>query len=212
MADLGLNATQLANANTIIRIGKQRGMSDRDILTAITVALDESSLQNYANSNVPESLGIPHDQVGSDHMSVGVFQQQVGIWGNASDLMDLNHATNLFFDALEKVPTRTGMTVPQAAQTVQKSGTPDGSNYAAHVSLAQQITAALNGDGGQQNYETGSKTVVDPLKWIQDPGNLQRIGLFTLGAIIILIAAVKLLSGNQTVKLATSIATKGLVK
>lgn len=212
MADLGLNATQLANANTIIRIGKSRGMSDADIQTALAVALAESNLQNYANSNVPESLGIPHDSVGSDHMSVGVFQQQVGIWGNASDLMNLETSANLFYDALSKIPTRNTMTIPQAAQSVQRSAFSDGSNYANQLSLAQQIAGVLTGDGGQENYETGSKTVVDPLKWIQDTGNQQRIGLFLLGATIIIIALVKLLSGNQTVKLATSIATKGLVK
>jgi hypothetical protein len=209
MTDLGLNATQLANANTIIRIGKTRGMSDADIQTALAVALAESSLQNYANSNVPESLSIPHDAVGSDHKSVGVFQQQVDIWGNATDLMDIQKSTNLFFDALEKVPTRSSMTIPQAAQTVQQSAFGDGSNYEKQLSLAQQISAAL-GTGGATNYETGSKTVVDPIKWIMDPGNLQRIGLFTLGGVIILIAVVKLLSGNQTVKLATKIATKGI--
>lgn len=211
MADLGLNATQLANAETIIRIGKTRGMSDADIQTALAVALAESNLQNYANSNVPESMGIPHDSVGSDHYSVGVFQQQVGIWGNAADLMNLEHSTNLFYDALAKVPTRTSMSIPQAAQTVQRSAFSDGSNYAKQLTLAQQIAGVLTGTS-QENYETGSKTVVDPIKWIMDPGNLQRIGLFTLGGVIIIIAVVKILSGNQTVKLATSIATKGLVK
>jgi hypothetical protein len=211
MADLGLNATQLANAETIIRIGKQRGMSERDIQTALAVALAESDLLNHSNSNVPESMGIPHDKVGSDHMSVGVFQQQVGIWGNAADLMNLEHATNLFYDALEDVPTRAGMSIPQAAQTVQKSAYGDGSNYAEELPLAQAIAGVLTGTS-QENYETGSKTVVDPIKWIMDPGNLQRIGLFTLGGVIIIIAVVKILSGNQTVKLATNIATKGLVK
>jgi len=143
-------------------------------------------------------------------MSVGVFQQQVGIWGNATDLMNLETSANLFYDALSKIATRSGMTIPQAAQSVQRSAFSDGSNYAAQLSLADQIAATLTGTTA--NYETGSKTVVDPIKWIMDPGNLQRIGLFALGSVIILIAVVKLLSGNQTVKLATSIATKGLVK
>jgi hypothetical protein len=209
MADLGLNATQLANADTIIRVGKSRGMSDQDIQTALAVALAESNLQNYANSNVPETMNIPHDSVGSDHMSVGVFQQQVGIWGNAPDLMNLETSANLFYDALSKITTRTSMTIPQAAQSVQRSAFSDGSNYAKQLTLAQRIAGTLS---GQANYETGSKTVVDPIKWIMDPGNLQRIGLFALGSVIILIAVVKLLSGNQTIKLATSIATKGLVK
>jgi hypothetical protein len=210
MADLGLTAGQLANAETIISIGKSRGMSDADIQTAIAVALAESNLQNYANSNVPESLRIAHDSVGSDHMSVGVFQQQVGIWGNAVDLMNLEHSTNLFYDALDKVPNRSSLTIPQAAQTVQRSAFGDGSNYAKQMTLAQQITGTLT--GSTENYETGEKTVVDPLKWIMDPGNLKRIGLFVLGVTIIVIVFVKLFGNNSTVKLATSIATKGIVK
>lgn len=209
MADLGLTAAQLANAQQIIVIGKRRGMSNKDIQTALAVALAESNLQNYANSNVPESMSIPHDNVGSDHRSVGVFQQQVGIWGTASELMNLETATNKFYDALALVKTRDAMSIPQAAQTVQRSAFSDGSNYAKHVSLAQKIAGAVTGN---EEYTTGSKTVVDPIKWVMDPGNLKRIGLGVLGVTILVIAAVKMFSGDSTVKLATSILTKGAVK
>ena len=209
MADLGLTSAQLANADRIIAIGKQRGMSTKDIQTALAVALAESNLQNYANSNVPESMSIPHDNVGSDHMSVGVFQQQVNMWGTAPELMNIDTATNKFYDALAAVKSRDTMTIPQAAQTVQRSAFGDGSNYAKQLTLSQQIMGAVTGN---EQYSTGSKTVVDPLKWIMDSGNQKRIALYALGATIIIIAVVKLFSGNQTVKLATSIATKGLIK
>lgn len=210
MAELPYSPTQMSYASTIASVGRSRGMSDRDILTAITVALAESDLQNYSNSNVPESLSIPHDKVGSDHNSVGVFQQQVGIWGTASELMDLRTSANKFFDALAKVPARELMSVPQLAQTVQRSAFSDGSNYAKRQSAAEQILSSIG--GSSDTIHEGSKTVVDPLKWIADTGNWQRIGLFTLGAAVIVFALVKILSGNKTVKLAASIATKGIVK
>src|ERR1043166_3449485 len=103
MADLPITGAQLANAQTIVGVGKARGASDRDIQTALAVALAESSSQNLATSNVFESYAIPHDGVGSDHNSVGVFQQQVGIWGTAQDLMNTTIAANKFFDDRKSV-------------------------------------------------------------------------------------------------------------
>lgn len=211
MADLGMTAAQLANAERIVSIGKQRGMSNRDIQIALTVALTESNLQNYANSNVPESLQIPHDKVGSDHMSVGVFQQQVGIWGTAPQLMDVTQSTHLFFDALEKVSNRDAMTIPQAAQTVQRSAFSDGSNYAEDLPLAQKVWNSLAGlDVSASTMKVTGNT--NPLAWIQDAGNLQRVGLFALGGIILIIVFGKLFAGTKVVKFAVGVASKGIVK
>lgn len=210
MAELPYTTTQMSYASEIASVGRSRGMSNRDILTAITVVLAESDLQMYANSNVPGSLSIPHEKIGSDHNSVGLFQQQVGIWGTASELMDVKTSANKFYDALAKVPGRELMSVPQLAQTVQKSAFSDGDNYAKRQSAAEQIMQAIG--GSTDTYTEGSKTVVDPLKWIADTGNWQRIGLFALGGAIIVFALVKILSGNKTVKLAAEIATKGIVK
>ena len=211
MSDLGLTPAQVANAETIIRIGRSRGMSERDIQTAIAVALAESNLQNYANSNVPESLNIPHDNVGSDHKSVGVFQQQVDIWGTAAELMDITTATNKFFDALEKVPTRSAMPIELAAQTVQRSAFSDGSNYAKHLTLAQQITGALKGLDVSAST-LGNLSDANPIEWLRDTDNWKRIGLFIIGATILMFAVAKVMSGNKTVRLAASIASKGVVK
>jgi hypothetical protein len=54
----------------------------------------------YANSHNQRSLQLPHDRVGHDHGSVGLFQQQVGgapdstaNWGTTDELM--NVATEL---------------------------------------------------------------------------------------------------------------------
>jgi hypothetical protein len=211
VTDLGMTPAQLSNAEKIIRIGKSRGMSDRDIQIALTVALTESDYLNHSNSNVPESMNIPHDKVGSDHMSVGVFQQQVGIWGTAPELMDITKSTNLFYDALAKVPNRDAMSIPQAAQTVQRSGTPDGSNYLEDLPLAEKVFASLKGLDVFTST-LGDRSTPNPIAWVQDAGNLQRIGLFIIGASIIIFALFQIFKDSPTLKLATGIATKGLVK
>ena len=211
MSDLGLTPAQVANAETIIRIGHSRGMSERDIQTALTVAITESDLMNHSNTNVPESMQIPHDKVGSDHMSVGVFQQQVGIWGTAAELMDINIATNKFYDALEKVTTRAAMPIHIAAQTVQHSATSNGSNYEEDLPLALKISSALKGLDVSTS-KLGNLSEANPIEWLRDTDNWKRIGLFTLGAAILLFALLHMLAGNKTVRLAASLATKGVVK
>lgn len=72
-------------------ISTAKGMfpgNDAAARQAATIALMtmsvETGFKNYANSNVPFSLSIPHDAVGSDHDSVGLMQQRVsGSWGAA---------------------------------------------------------------------------------------------------------------------------------
>ena len=207
-----MTAAQIANAEKIIRIGKARGMSDRDIQIALTVALAESNLQNYANSNVPESLQIPHENVGQDHKSVGVFQQQVDIWGTAVELMDISRSANLFYDALAKVANRDAMSIAQAAQTVQRSAFSDGSNYAKQETLASKVLNSLKGIDVSASELGDLSSPGNPLAWVQDKGNLQRIGLFVIGGSIIAFALFQIFKGSPTLKLAASVATKGVVK
>ena len=214
-AELPLTAGQLSIARQIYSVGKQRGMSERDIETAITVALTESSLQNYANSNVPESLNIPHDNVGRDHMSVGVFQQQVGIWGTASELMNVNNSAKLFYDALAKVKNRADMTIPQAAQTVQRSAFSDGSNYAKQQETAKQVMRALGGTATPSpGVEAGTFPTLNsnPIGWITDSGNWARIGLFVLGGILILIVIWNFIKDSDAVKLGVKAAKVAALK
>ena len=206
MVDIGLGTKQMQYAQIVERVGKARKMSAKDILTAHTVALTESGYQNYANSNVPESLAIPHDAVGSDHMSVGIFQQQVGIWGTAAQLMDVTTSANKFFDALAAVPNRANMSVPAAAQTVQRSAFADGSNYAKELERGTQLTRAMGNSTGGADRVTGDTTDLNkggvtsgssgggsPIKWLSDSGNWARIGLMVLGIILLYIAIWKLL-------------------
>lgn len=201
-----LTTAQLNNAKRIVEIGKQRRMSERDILTALSVAWVESKLKNYANSNVPESLGITHDAVGSDHDSVGVFQQRVMYWGKPSDLMNLNSAANKFFDALAALGSRTSMSIGQAAQAVQKSAFPD--RYDEQLPIAREIYARVqNGSPGidvdaYDEYKERNPGIVTPLQWVSTPDNWKRIGFFALGAFLIIFVVYSLLADSPVTKAA----------
>jgi LysM repeat protein len=145
MADLGLTNTQLAHARDIVAAVRLRGLSRRHAVIAIETALTESRLRMYANRNNPASLALPHEAVGSDHGSVGLFQQQVGgarhstaNWGTTAQLMDARVSTGKFLDALAGHDLD-GRTNWQAAQSVQHSAFADGRNYRANDAEAQRI-------------------------------------------------------------------------
>ena len=203
-ADLPINTGQFGYASRIIAVGKSMGMSDRDTLIAITVGLTESGLRNLANSNVPESLSIPNDGVGSDGRSVGVFQQQVGIWGTAAELMNVDNSARLFYQALAKVQNRDSMSIPAAAQTVQRSAYPDGSNYAKSETLASQIAASAG--AGAPLAVSGATP--GALGWLLDSSNWKRLGLFLLGAVLLYIVAIKLVVQTKAFKSGVKIAAK----
>jgi LysM repeat protein len=143
-----LSDTQLHWARRIIAAVKTHpGFSSEDEREraadiALMTALTESGLQMYANSNNPESLKLPHDRVGSDHGSVGLFQQQVGgainstaNWGTTAQCMDVQYATRRFLDRLTAFDW-TSYTNWAAAQKVQGSFDPTGGNYRRNDSLA----------------------------------------------------------------------------
>lgn len=152
-ATLGINATQLKYAQGIIAACRARKLPhdqcQRLADIALETALTESGLRMYANANNPESLQLPHDAVGSDHGSVGLFQQQVGgarnstaNWGTTAELMNPEVSTKKFLDALlglDWIP----MTNWAAAQAVQHSAFSDGSNYRSNDALAIEIRKAL---------------------------------------------------------------------
>jgi hypothetical protein len=154
-ATIGLNATQTKYAKGIIAACKARKLPhdqcQRVADIALETALTESVLRMYANANNPESLRLPHDAVGSDHGSVGLFQQQVGgarnstaNWGTTAELMDAKASTKKFLDALLRLDW-IPMTNWGAAQAVQHSAFSDGSNYRSNDALAIEIRKALWG-------------------------------------------------------------------
>jgi LysM repeat protein len=117
-----LTAEMAANARVIIQIGRSLGVSDRGIVIALAAAMQESSLRNV-------NYG--------DRDSVGVFQQRPSAgWGTRSALLDVAHASRLFFGGPSnpnKGKTRglldiagwQSMSLTQAAQKVQISAYPN---------------------------------------------------------------------------------------
>ena len=138
----GLSQVQMDHAKTIVDVGEQMGLPRQAYIVAISTALQESQLLNMANWGSSDSLNRPHDGVGSDWDSVGLFQQRPSSgWGTVAELMDPATSARRFYQALERVPGWENMPVTVAAQTVQGSAFPDA--YAKHVSRATQIVDAL---------------------------------------------------------------------
>ena len=147
-ADGQLDEQQLANASAIVSEGYRMAVPPRGILVALAVAHQESGFRNYANDGqggdlasdqqgIDESLELPHEAVGSDHGSLGVFQQQWPWWGSMPELMDPATSAQKFYVRLLDVAGWQQMSVTEAGQAVQSSAYPDA--YADDASLAAAI-------------------------------------------------------------------------
>lgn len=141
----GLNEIQTAHAVVIIETSIEEGVGERGAVVAVSTALQESTLQNHANVNVGESFNYPHDKVGDDHDSVGLFQQRPGPdykWcDKVQDCMDPKESTKSFLKELKQIEDWQEMPVTVAAQTVQDSDYPG--NYADDQELAEEIVDEL---------------------------------------------------------------------
>ena len=134
----GLSDSQMANAVAIIEAGEDKGLGRDAWAVALATAMQESKLKNYANVNVPESYDFNHQAEGSDHDSVGLFQQRPSSgWGSVEELMDPKTSASKFYGSLKKVKNWEDMPVTRAAQTVQVSAYPDA--YAQWEDLAWKI-------------------------------------------------------------------------
>jgi hypothetical protein len=128
----------------------------------------ENNWKNSANKNVPSSLKIAHDDVGSDHTSVGILQQQVGTtgkgagWGTVAQAMNIEHAVDAFLGAAKK-KYHSGIKAGDLAQAVQVSGYP--LRYGQAEAQAQKDLAAgkkpvaAGGGGGTVGAGADSKIV-----------------------------------------------------
>jgi hypothetical protein len=139
---MGLSQTQMNNAMAIVKVAEQKGMGERGAVIALATAMQESQLLNLASTAVPESENYHHEGSGSDHDSVGLFQQRsTSGWGEVKDLMTPSYSAGAFLDALKQVPNWKNMPLSAAAQTVQVSAFPDA--YAQHEYRAQAVADAL---------------------------------------------------------------------
>ncbi|HEX7835474.1 MAG TPA: peptidoglycan-binding protein, partial [Pseudolysinimonas sp.] len=117
-----LTSEMAANARIIVEVGHSLGVSDRGLVVALAAAMQESSLRNVTYG---------------DRDSVGVFQQRPSAgWGTRAALLDVAHASRLFFGGPSnpnKGKTRglldiagwESMSVTKAAQSVQISAYPN---------------------------------------------------------------------------------------
>lgn len=153
-----LNDEQLANAATIIGVGRSMGASDRDLIIALMTAMQESMLRNIGHG---------------DRDSVGLFQQRTSQgWGSIEQIMDPKYSSKKFFEALLKIKGRGDMGLAQAAQAVQRSAFPEA--YAKWEDEARAIMAAtMSGAGSGLNagqysgggiFRLGGGTVTGDIK------------------------------------------------
>jgi len=140
----GLDEDQMANAVSIVRAGQEMGVPRRGLVIAVATAMQESNLYNYASGVLPESQNYPHQAIGWDHDSVGLFQQRPSSgWGAVRDLMQPAYATKQFLSALLQIPGWQNMALTDAAQAVQVSAFPWA--YAQHEWRAAEVVDAVLG-------------------------------------------------------------------
>ncbi|GAC71034.1 tape measure protein [Gordonia soli] len=147
MPNLGEGSDRYSFA--ITEQAKNMGLPKRAAIIGNATALVEvgDPMKMYANTGNPESLKLPHDAVGSDHDSVGLFQQRDS-WGSTADRMDPHKSAALFYNALKQVGGWESMDMGAAAQAVQRSAFPD--RYAQKIARATALVdqAALYDAGG----------------------------------------------------------------
>ena len=160
-----LDEKQRAIAGTIILVGQHRGIDVNGIISALITGYQESKYTVYANDGaggdlapeqygIERSLALPHDAVGTDHGSLGVFQQQWPWWGTLAELMDPQTSAEKFYAALvEKVPNYPDLDPGDVAQTVQVSAYPDA--YHQWEPLARQLLGHAGELGGQITTSSG---------------------------------------------------------
>lgn len=156
-------------ASEIARAAKDMGLSKQAAEIGVATALVESGdpMQMYANNSVPESLNYRHDAVGSDHDSVGLFQQRDnGAWGTVAQRMDPYESAKLFFAELMKIDWE-NMDPGAAAQAVQRSAFPD--RYATKMQRARDMLASIPAfkKGGMVAGGAG-KNLDDVLAWLSN--------------------------------------------
>lgn len=154
----GLDGRQVGYAVEVYTEAARRELPEQAVLVAFATIWQESSWRMYANDGTgpglkPEQAGVagsldyPHDAVGRDHGSVGLFQQQWPWWGSFAELMDPTASAGLFFGRLVLVEGWEALPVTVAAQRVQRSAYP--AAYARWEQPARELltyVTALNPD------------------------------------------------------------------
>jgi len=162
----GLTPAQAHNAQVIAAVGAARKLPTQAIAIAVAVAIAESTLLNFANdgtsadygyfaeghrqlngqerATAAQSLHFPHDAVGHNLDSEGLFQQRPSAgWGTSAQLMNPATSAGKFYDQLVKISGYATGDPATIAQKVQGSNDSSGGIYASSYTQATAIVAAL---------------------------------------------------------------------
>jgi hypothetical protein len=169
-----LNSQELGNAKSITQAAQSLGLPQAASVIALMTALQESTLFNYPNINVPGSIGYPGSQLGhykpsnppNNGTSLGLFQQQSS-WGTIAQRLNTTISTKLFLQRLVGVPNWQSQLYGTDAQLVQGSAYP--LRYQGWQPGADELLGELKGIScqttattiGLKNAPTAVKTVVD---------------------------------------------------
>jgi len=159
-----LQPAQERNAKIITAVAHTRGLADDAAIIGVSVALAETALLNMANDGTSDlydtlqgrelsfgeravarqSMSYPHDAVGNNLDSIGLFQQRpMSGWGAPEQLIDPVIASELFFDQLVKTRGWQEMTPWAAAQAVQDSPDSSGQLYQDTFARAGAVVSDL---------------------------------------------------------------------
>ncbi|QPP06139.1 peptidoglycan-binding protein [Streptomyces bathyalis] len=131
-ADLGPN--ELANARTVIGVGKGANIPEQGQVIALMTAMQESKFVNYTTP--------------VDHDSLGIFQQRPSTgWGTPEQITDVPTSSKSFYGVapfgsnpgLIQIDGWEGMPPGEVCQAVQRSAFPD--RYAQWEQFARDLLA-----------------------------------------------------------------------
>ncbi|MGL4831465.1 MAG: hypothetical protein ACRCWS_02635 [Propionibacteriaceae bacterium] len=127
--NLSLSHEQLGIAAIVAGVAIREGLGERGAAIGLATAWQESSLRNLDYG---------------DRDSLGVFQQRSSQgWGTPEQIRDPYYATLTFYEAMQQLTQWESGDINDIAQTVQRSGVPDG--YRKHVENATGLAQVLAG-------------------------------------------------------------------
>lgn len=141
-----MTKAQIAIANTVIHVGQSMSVRRKVIVTAIMVAIVESTMSNPS---------------GGDLDSVGTFQQRTS-WGSLEERSDVATAARLYYlraDKLDKLDPN--LPYGDLAQDIQVSAFPD--RYNLYRTEAERIVSAYGLPGGDSEGSASSSNQMGQL-------------------------------------------------
>lgn len=149
-----VTATQEEHVRSIHAASLERGMGVEGTIRATMTGLVESQLRILANPAVPDSYNYPHEGEGTDHDSIGIFQQRQAGWGTVAERMNAQASAGMFLNGMLKLGDWKSRARGESCQAVQVSAVPDA--YAAREADAVAIVTKLGLTDTGGNTTSGS--------------------------------------------------------